>query len=48
MALFEHLSRRGLCLPSGPALTDQQVAEVATTLKSVLATTRSLSGAPSH
>jgi perosamine synthetase len=48
LPVTEHLSRRGLCLPSGPALTDQQVAEVATTLKSVLATTRSLSGAPSH
>lgn len=48
LPVTEHLSRRGLCLPSGPALTDQHVVEVATALKSVLATTLSLSAAPSH
>jgi perosamine synthetase len=48
LPVTERLSQRGLCLPSGPGLTDQQVAEVAHAVKSVLATTRSLSAAPSH
>jgi perosamine synthetase len=48
LPVTERLSRRGLCLPSGPGLTDQQVGKVAHVVKSVLAATPSLSAAPSH
>lgn len=37
LSVTERLSRRGLCLPSGPGLTDQQVAQVAQAVKAVLA-----------
>ena len=36
-AVAERLSQRGLCLPSGAGLTDQQVGQVARAVKSVLA-----------
>jgi perosamine synthetase len=48
LPVAERLSRRGLCLPSGPGLTDQQVSEVAQAVKSALATSDSLTAARSH